>query len=38
MPASRVPKIVLVTDWLTNMGGAEPLLLEIHKLFPKAPI
>jgi len=32
------PKIVLVTDWLTNMGGAEPLLLEIHKLFPKAPI
>jgi glycosyltransferase involved in cell wall biosynthesis len=32
------PKIVLVTDWLTNMGGAEPLLLEIHKLFPTAPI
>lgn len=32
------PKIALVTDWLTNMGGAEPLLLEIHKLFPKAPI
>ena len=35
---TRPPKIVLVTDWLTNMGGAEPLLLEIHKLFPKAPI
>jgi glycosyltransferase involved in cell wall biosynthesis len=32
------PKIALVTDWLTNMGGAEPLLLEIHKLFPEAPI
>ena len=32
------PKIALVTDWLTNMGGAEPLLLELHKLFPKAPI
>lgn len=32
------PKIALVTDWLTNMGGAEPLLLEIHKLFPDAPI
>lgn len=32
------PKVVLVYDWLTNMGGAEPLLLELHKLFPKAPI
>ena len=35
---TRSPKIALVTDWLTNMGGAEPLLLEIHKLFPRAPI
>jgi glycosyltransferase involved in cell wall biosynthesis len=32
------PRIALVTDWLTNMGGAEPLLLEIHKLYPDAPI
>jgi glycosyltransferase involved in cell wall biosynthesis len=31
-------KVALVHDWLTNMGGAEPLVLEIHKLFPKAPI
>lgn len=38
MSASRIPKIALVTDWLTNMGGAEPLLLEIHALFPDAPI
>jgi len=38
MPNAKAPKIALVTDWLTNMGGAEPLLLEIHKLFPKAPI
>jgi glycosyltransferase involved in cell wall biosynthesis len=39
MPAATKPaKIVLVTDWLTNMGGAEPLLLEIHKLYPSAPI
>lgn len=37
MPA-KAPKIVIVHDWLTNMGGAEPLVLEIHKLFPKAPI
>lgn len=38
MAAPKAPKIALVTDWLTTMGGAEPLLLEIHKLFPKAPI
>ncbi|HWT40624.1 MAG TPA: glycosyltransferase [Dongiaceae bacterium] len=37
MPA-KAPKIAIVHDWLTNMGGAEPLVLEIHKLFPKAPI
>ncbi len=35
MPA---PKIALTCDWMTTMGGAEPLLLELHKLFPKAPI
>jgi glycosyltransferase involved in cell wall biosynthesis len=35
MPA---PKIAIVHDWLTNMGGAEPLVLEIHKLYPEAPI
>ncbi len=32
------PKIAIIHDWLTNMGGAEPLVLEIHKLFPDAPI
>ncbi len=36
--ATRQPRIAIVHDWLTNMGGAEPLVLEIHKLFPKAPI
>lgn len=35
---AKAPKIAIVHDWLTNMGGAEPLVLEIHKLFPKAPI
>lgn len=34
----RAPKIAIVHDWLTTMGGAEPLVLEIHKLFPNAPI
>lgn len=32
------PKIAIVVDWLTNMGGAELLTLELHKIFPKAPI
>ncbi len=31
-------KVAIVCDWLTNVGGAEKLLLEIHKMFPKAPI
>lgn len=34
----RTQKIAIVHDWLTNMGGAEPLLLEMHKLYPDAPI
>ncbi len=32
------PKIAIVHDWLTTMGGAEMFLLELHKLFPNAPI
>lgn len=36
--AKRSPRIAIVHDWLTNMGGAEPLVLELHKLFPDAPI
>lgn len=32
------PKVAIVCDWLTNMGGAEPVVLELHKLFPDAPI
>lgn len=35
---NKEPKIAIVHDWLTNMGGAEPLLLEVHKLYPNAPI
>ena len=31
-------KVALVCDWLTNVGGAEKVLLEFHKLFPFAPI
>lgn len=31
-------KTALVCDWLTNVGGAEKVLLEIHKMYPDAPI
>ncbi len=31
-------KIALVHDWLNNLGGAERVLIELHKIFPKAPI
>lgn len=31
-------KVALVCDWLTDVGGAEKVLLEMHKLFPEAPI
>lgn len=32
------PKIAIVADWLTNMGGAENVVLAIHEAFPSAPI
>jgi glycosyltransferase involved in cell wall biosynthesis/O-antigen ligase len=31
-------KVALVCDWLTEIGGAEEVLLEFHKKFPNAPI
>lgn len=31
-------RIAIVADWLTNIGGAEKVIYEIHKIFPKAPI
>ena len=31
-------KIAIVHDWLNNLGGAERVLIELHKIFPKAPI
>ncbi len=37
-PVMTVPKIAIVCDWLTNMGGAERVVLELHKAFPEAPI
>lgn len=31
-------KIAIVCDWLTGYGGAERVVLELHKMYPKAPI
>lgn len=31
-------KIAIVCDWLTGPGGAERVILEIHRMFPDAPI
>ncbi|MBP5648306.1 glycosyltransferase [Candidatus Saccharibacteria bacterium] len=31
-------KVALVCDWLTNVGGAEKVLLKLHEMYPKAPI
>lgn len=34
----KKPKIAIVHDWLTNMGGAERVVLALHEAFPDAPI
>lgn len=34
----KQPKIAIVHDWLTNMGGAEDVVLALHEAFPDAPI
>lgn len=31
-------KVAIVHDWLTNMGGAEQCVINLHKCFPEAPI
>ena len=31
-------KVALVHDWLNNLSGAERVLIELHKIFPDAPI
>jgi glycosyltransferase involved in cell wall biosynthesis len=34
----KQPKVAIVCDWLTGTGGAERVVLELHKMFPDAPI
>lgn len=31
-------KVAIVHDWLTNMGGAERVVLALHEMYPDAPI
>lgn len=31
-------KVAIVCDWLLGIGGAERVVLELHRLYPKAPI
>lgn len=31
-------KVAIIHDWLTNMGGAEQVIINFHKIFPEAPI
>lgn len=35
---TRKLRVALVCDWLTEIGGAEQVLLELCKIFPDAPI
>ncbi|HRQ98135.1 MAG TPA: hypothetical protein PK265_02310, partial [Candidatus Saccharibacteria bacterium] len=37
-PRGSSPRIAIVTDWLTSMGGQERVTLELHKIFPEAAI
>ena len=38
MPTRENLRIAIVCDWLTNMGGAEKVVLAFHEAFPNAPI
>lgn len=31
-------RVAITTDWLTTFGGAERVLVELHKMYPAAPI
>jgi hypothetical protein len=38
MKSAKNRKVAIVCDWLTGTGGAERVVLELHKMFPDAPI
>src|SRR5690554_2921226 len=37
-PTTGRLRVALVCDWLTGIGGAERVVLEMHRMFPDAPI
>lgn len=37
MPIKEM-KVAIVHDWLVSLGGAEEVVLALHKIFPQAPI
>jgi glycosyltransferase involved in cell wall biosynthesis len=38
MSKNKKMKVAIVCDWLTGIGGAERVVLELHRMFPDAPI
>jgi len=38
LSVKKQPKIAIVCDWLTNLGGAERVVEQIHKTYLEAPI
>ncbi|MCA9324250.1 glycosyltransferase [Candidatus Saccharibacteria bacterium] len=34
----KPPKIAIVTNWITGVGGAERVIYQLHRAFPEAPI
>lgn len=36
--SKQPPRVALVHDWLTDMGGAERVVLALHRAFPEAPV
>lgn len=38
MKPSNKLKVAIVCDWLIGIGGAEQVVLQLHKMFPDAPI
>jgi glycosyltransferase involved in cell wall biosynthesis len=36
--AKKDLRVAIVCDWLVGIGGAERVVLELHKLYPEAPI
>jgi glycosyltransferase involved in cell wall biosynthesis len=36
--SSGKPKVAIVCDWLTGVGGAERVVWELHQMYPDAPI